>query len=140
MNDRAERFLKEVIDEFFVQKGIKTDENEFRKYLFDINMLNPKANFIDRVFITKANIKLHLEKFHNPIKNTANLLGLTYKEIAEMIGYSEETIKSSAKKRSASEPMKKALELVKEIYELKKELQEKDAKIAIYEELLTKKG
>ena len=81
MNDRAENFLKAVIDEFFAQNGIKTDENEFRKYLFDINMLNPKVNFIDRVFITKANIKLHLEKFHNPIKIQPIFYGLYTKKL-----------------------------------------------------------
>ncbi|EGZ6113758.1 helix-turn-helix transcriptional regulator, partial [Campylobacter coli] len=50
--------------------------------------------------------------------------GLTYKQLGELIGYSESAIKSAIAKDEVSEPMSKAIQMQLEINQLKKELQE----------------
>ncbi|MFY4726195.1 transcriptional regulator [Campylobacter jejuni] len=60
----------------------------------------------------------------NIIKKTCKELGLTYKQLGELIGYSESAIKSAIAKNEVSEPMSKAIQMQLEINQLKKELQE----------------
>ncbi|MCE3040120.1 transcriptional regulator [Helicobacter sp. faydin-H10] len=60
----------------------------------------------------------------NIIKKTCKELGLTYKQLGELIGYSESAIKSSIAKNEVSEPMSKAIQMQLEIMRLKKELQD----------------
>lgn len=50
--------------------------------------------------------------------------GLTYKELAELIGNSEATIHSAIAKGKISEPMAKSILMYKEILELKEKLKE----------------
>lgn len=57
----------------------------------------------------------------NLIKQTCKELNLTYKQLGELIGYSESAIKNAGV-GEASEPMKKAIELYKETLELKSKL------------------
>ncbi|HDZ4263994.1 TPA: transcriptional regulator [Campylobacter jejuni] len=58
------------------------------------------------------------------LKKTCKELGLTYKQLGELIGYSESAIKSAIAKDEVSEPMSKAIQMQLEINQLKKELQE----------------
>ena len=57
----------------------------------------------------------------NLIKQTCKELNLTYKQLGEMIGYSESALKNAATSE-ASDPMKKAINMYLEILALKKEL------------------
>ncbi|MCE3037496.1 transcriptional regulator [Helicobacter sp. faydin-H20] len=58
------------------------------------------------------------------IKDFCKEQGLTYKQLGELIGYSESAIKSSIAKNEVSEPMSKAIQMQLEIIRLKKELQD----------------
>lgn len=58
------------------------------------------------------------------IKDFCKEQGLTYKQLGELIGYSESAIKSAIAKDEVSEPMSKAIQMQLEIAQLKKELQE----------------
>ena len=58
----------------------------------------------------------------NIIKKVCKELNLTYKQLGELIGYSESAIKNAGS-GEASEPMKKAIELYLETLSLKEKLQ-----------------
>lgn len=60
----------------------------------------------------------------NLIKKTCKELGLTYRELAERIGYGEGAIKNSASSGDISEPMKKAIELIARLHQKEQELKE----------------
>lgn len=59
----------------------------------------------------------------NLIKQTCKELGLTYKQLGELIGYTEGGIKNAIAKNEVSEPMKKAIEMLLKIKELESEIQ-----------------
>lgn len=61
------------------------------------------------------------DKNENLIKSTCKELNLTYKQLGELIGYSESAIKAAIAKNEISEPMKRAIELYMETIELKKQ-------------------
>ncbi|MBR8464434.1 transcriptional regulator [Campylobacter sp. faydin G-24] len=63
----------------------------------------------------------------NIIKKTCKELGLTYKQLGELIGYSEGAIKSAINSGNISEPMKRAIELYQETLNLKAELEKSEA-------------
>jgi transcriptional regulator with XRE-family HTH domain len=56
------------------------------------------------------------------IKRIKNETGLTYKELSEIIGYSENTLRQSISKETISIPLQKAIELYMETLKLNKEL------------------
>jgi transcriptional regulator with XRE-family HTH domain len=56
------------------------------------------------------------------IKKIKNETGLTYKELSEIIGYSENTLRQSISKETISIPLQKAIELYMETLKLNKEL------------------
>ena len=61
----------------------------------------------------------------NIVKKTAKELGLTYKELAEEIGYSEDAIKKAVRPDSEiSKPMQKAISLLLANNALKKEMED----------------
>lgn len=59
----------------------------------------------------------------NIIKIACKITGLSYKQLGEHIGYSEDTIKGSASKGKISEPMERAIILYMKTLELEKELE-----------------
>ena len=63
-------------------------------------------------------------KNNNLIKKVSMELGVTYKELGEAVGYSENTIKQSVSKDKLSLPLQKAIKLYVENLELKNRLQE----------------
>lgn len=63
------------------------------------------------------------EASDNLIKQTCKRLGLTYKQLGELIGMSESGIKTAITKNSISEQTQKAIELLVENLALKAELQ-----------------
>ncbi|MGG7074374.1 transcriptional regulator [Campylobacter sp. 9BO] len=58
----------------------------------------------------------------NLIKQTCKELGLTYKQLGELIGYSESAINNAARQEKISEPLTKAIELYRENLKLQQEL------------------
>ena len=60
----------------------------------------------------------------NIVKKVCKELGLTYKELAERIGYSEGALKMAVQRDNVSPQMEKAIKLYLETLELKKELEE----------------
>lgn len=60
----------------------------------------------------------------NIIKRVCKEQGLTYRQLGDLIGYSESAIKSAMVKDEISEPMNKAIQMQLEIIRLKRELQQ----------------
>ena len=63
------------------------------------------------------------EKELNIVKQTAKELGLTYRQLADEIGYKEGALKNAMTTDKVSEPMKKAIDLYLENLQLKSKLQ-----------------
>ena len=64
------------------------------------------------------------EKEVHLVKKISKELGLTYKELAERIGYSESILRQSVSKNKITNQLKRALELYEETVKLKKEKEE----------------
>ena len=64
------------------------------------------------------------EKEIHLVKKVSKELGLTYKELAERIGYSESNLRQSVSTNKLSSQLKKAIELYLETISLKKKVDE----------------
>ncbi|CAA6823722.1 MAG: Unknown protein [uncultured Sulfurovum sp.] len=62
------------------------------------------------------------EKEENLIKKVCKDLNLTYKKLADEIGYTEGNLKNSVFKNQISKPLERAIELYLETQKLKKEI------------------
>lgn len=71
----------------------------------------------------------------NLIKKTCKELGLTYKQLGEMIGYGEEAISKAARTENISTAMNKSLELYLENLQLKNRLKTLDTLSDIIKQL-----
>ncbi|CAD7288275.1 transcriptional regulator [Campylobacter suis] len=71
----------------------------------------------------------------NLIKQTCKELGLTYKQLGELIGYGEEAVSKAARTDNISATMSKALSLYLENLELKDKLKTLDALSEIIKQL-----
>lgn len=60
----------------------------------------------------------------NIVKKVCRELNLTYKQLGELIGYSEGALKSAVNSGNVSEPMKKAIELYLKNLELQEQLKD----------------
>ncbi|HEB8470061.1 TPA: transcriptional regulator [Campylobacter jejuni] len=60
----------------------------------------------------------------NIIKKTCKELGLTYKQLGELIGYSESAINNASRQEKISEPLTFAINLYLENLKLKEELED----------------
>ncbi|AHE94381.1 transcriptional regulator [Campylobacter fetus] len=60
----------------------------------------------------------------NLIKKTCKELNLTYKQLGELIGYSESALNNASRQDKISEPLKFAINLYLENLKLKEELQD----------------
>ena len=58
----------------------------------------------------------------NLIKDTCKKFKLTYKELGEIIGYSEANLKNSVSKKQISKQLEKAIKLYLKTMELQKEI------------------
>jgi len=66
------------------------------------------------------------EEKPNIVKATCKELGLTYKELAEIVGYKPDTVNKSASTGKISEQLAKAIEMYLENVRLKEQLQDYD--------------
>ena len=64
------------------------------------------------------------EASDNLIKRTCKQLGLTYKQLGELIGYSESALNNAARQDKISEPLTFAINLYLENLKLKEELKD----------------
>lgn len=58
----------------------------------------------------------------NLIKKTCKELNITYKQLGELVGYSESAINNASRQEKISEPLTRAIELYTENLKLRKEL------------------
>lgn len=77
-------------------------------------------------------------KQDNVIKRTAKELGMTYRELGEVIGYSEATINKNASTGEVSKPIEVAIKLYRETLELKAQLQQFETLRQIIKDIATK--
>lgn len=82
-----------------------------------------------------SEIKFLYDGQENLIKHTCRELGLTYKQLGEMIGYGEEAVSKAARTGNISATMNKALLLYLENLELKNKLKTLDTLSIIIKEL-----
>lgn len=74
----------------------------------------------------------------NIVKATAKRLGMTYRQLGEAVGYSEDAISKAARTDNISSSMQKALELYNENLELKSKLSLLDDLSTILQKILPK--
>ena len=132
-----EKDITELKEWFINEKNAdEQDFNDFLEYCQWRGMLNKDAKFIDKLPFTKTNASKLLKEFSSPVKRTAKLLGLTYKELAKELGYSEPALKSAVAKDKVSSPMLMTLNLLLENKALKDEIQDLKAKFNNLKETL----
>ena len=68
------------------------------------------------------------EKEIHLVKRVSKELGLTYKELAEEIGYNESTLRKSVSENKITSQLKKAIELYIKILKLEEEARENNKK------------
>ena len=120
INELKEWFLNE-------KKADIKDFNDFLEYSLWRGLFN--GSLMTKVPFTKANCEKLFKEFQSPVKRTAKILGLTYKELAEQIGYTECGLKNAISKNKISDQLKKTLELLQENIELKNKLEIQNTKI-----------
>lgn len=130
----------EMIEEWLREKSISSDkkfglssyslkhrvESDLGKYLTNGAFIQACINVgykLDRIEGgTNAYVYADFGEM-NIIKIACKNLGINYKQLADRIGYSEDTLKGSASKGKISEPMEKAIELYMKNIDLEKELE-----------------
>lgn len=118
---------KIIIDEELKKIGARLDNyDDFIEYCKNRGMFGDDVPFYNRVVFSRPNIRKLYKEFRSPIKQASKLLGLTYKELGDMIGYSESTLTNAVVKDKISTPMIKAIELLLEIHKLRSEFKKQN--------------
>lgn len=121
---------KNIIVEFLKEQEFDfSNFDDFIEYIQFRGMLNQNVKAIDKIIFTKANLRKLYAEYINPIKKTAKILGINYKELAKITGYSENGLKNSSYRNIFTEQLKITLNLLIENYKLKKQLSEKNKSI-----------
>ncbi len=119
---------KIIIDEELKRISANLGDNydNFIEYCKNRGLFGDDVPFYNRAIFTRPNIRKLYKEFLSPIKQASKLLGLTYKELGEQIGYSESTLTNAVVKDKISTPMIKAIELLIEIHRLRNELKKQN--------------
>ena len=113
---------KIIIDEELKKIGAKLDNyDDFIEYCKNRGMFGDDVPFYNRVVFSRPNIRKLYKEFRSPIKQASKLLGLTYKELGEQIGYTEAALITAVMKGKISNPMLKSIELLLENHNLREE-------------------
>lgn len=113
---------KKIIDEELERIGVKLDNyDDFIEYCKNRGMFGDDVPFYNRVVFSRPNIRKLYKEFRSPIKQASKLLGLTYKELGEKIGYTEAALITAVMKDKISNPMLKSIELLLENHNLREE-------------------
>ncbi|EEP2557875.1 transcriptional regulator [Campylobacter coli] len=75
------------------------------------------------------------EEKENIVKKVCKELGLTYRQLGELIGFGEEAISKAARTENISTQMQKALDLYLENHHLKIRLKTLDEFVRLFKEL-----
>ena len=114
---------KIIIDEELKKIGAKLDNyDDFIEYCKNRGMFGDDVPFYNRVVFSRPNIRKLYKEFRSPIKQASKLLGLTYKELGEQIGYTEAALITAVMKGKISNPMLKSIELLLENHQLKEQI------------------
>ena len=118
---------KNIINEELKKIGAKINNyDEFIEYCKNRGLFGDDVPFYNRVIFTRQNVRKLYKEFLSPIKQASKLLGITYKELGEIIGYSESTLTNAVVKDKISTPMIKAIQLALENHKLKNELKKQN--------------
>lgn len=116
---------KKTIDEFLEEQGFDFNNyDDFIEYIQARGMLNDKIGFMDKLFFTKINLKGLYEEYINPIKRVCKQYNLSYRELSDLIGFNESSIRTIASNGAVTTTLLKSLELLKENIKLKEKLNE----------------
>lgn len=114
---------KNIIIEFLKEQEFDfSNFDDFIEYIQFRGMLNKNVKVVDKVIFTKANLKKLYEEYINPIKKTAKILQVNYKQLAEITGYSENGLKNASYRNTFTEQLRITLDLLIENHKLKKQL------------------
>lgn len=121
---------KNIIVEFLKKEEFDfSNYDDFIAYIQYRGMLNKETKAIDRIIFTKANLRKLFEEYINPIKKTAKILQVNYKQLAEITGYSENGLKNASYRNTFTEQLKITLDLLIENHKLKKQLSKQNESI-----------
>ena len=110
--------------------------DDFLEYCLWRGLFNDRL--MTKVPFTKANCEKLFKEFQSPVKRTAKILGLTYKELAEQVGYTEGTLKNIVSKKDISLSLVKTLEFLIKNYELNKKVNELEKQLTDLQNQLNK--
>lgn len=121
---------KNIIVEFLKEQEFDfSNFDDFIEYIQFRGMLNQNVKAIDKIIFTKANLRKLYAEYINPIKKTAKILGINYKELAKITGYSENGLKNASYRNTFTEQLKITLDLLLENHKLKKQLSRQNESI-----------
>lgn len=121
---------KNIIVEFLKEQEFDfSNFDDFIEYIQFRGMLNQNVKVVDKVVFTKANLARLLEEYNNPIKKTAKILQVNYKQLAEITGYSENGLKNASYRNTFTNQLKITLDLLVQNHKLKTQLSKQNENI-----------
>lgn len=110
-------------------------QKETANYDFDINSVAKFLEWFKNNPNLDFNFYFEKEEKENIVKKTCKELGLTYRQLGELIGFGEEAISKAARTENISTQMQKALDLYLENIDLKEKLKVLDTLSDIIKQL-----
>lgn len=115
---------KDEIEAFLKEQNFDFDQYEnFIEYLKSRGVIADNEISFTQKPLKRENLEKIYQEYINPIKRVSKQLNLTYKELAEQIGYSESGLKNAIFSGKTSNSLLKALELLVQNCELKRKLE-----------------
>ena len=131
-NDFVKNVFVEVLYSLDRNKVYNLDRKVLIEQLLNKNSDKIKSfieNYYDEDMLDNEFYQMNFEKVlynkldENIIKYTCKELGLTYKELGEIIGYTEGALKTAVSSNKVSNSLNKAIALYKKILKLEKDLE-----------------
>ena len=129
---------KKIIDDFLKEQNFDFDKyDDFIEYIQARGMLNDdNMGVLDKVAFTKPNLKKVYSEFINPIKRITSRFKLTYKQLAELTGYTESSLNTIASTGAVGNNLMKTLALLEENAKLKEKVKEFETLLQTFSKLL----
>lgn len=125
MSDKYSKELKELAKWAMDEKGLNQQEcDDFVEYCQERGLLNPNTTITTTVLNTKLNWEKLFKENSHFVRKISKLLKLTYKELADLTGYSEGAFRNAVNKNELSAPMEKSLQMLLKISKLEREIQD----------------
>ena len=125
---------QQIIDYLKTQDVDFVDYEDFLAYMHERGVRNSDIGIIDKYRLTNKSAEKFYKEYANPIKKASKLLNLTYKELAEITGYTEAVLKTAVSKNQVSNLMEHTFNILMENDSLKKELADRDNTIQMLKE------